>query len=103
MARWCEWCVLWMKLKRRVTVGKLVQHTVSDFVEMDRLSKHFLALLHIEKRLVDLEDRIGMNPRARQQMMVQAAGLNVAPSLELMRDDAPPAPSPVGMLNVGHA
>lgn len=91
-----------------VTPSKLIERTVSDKVEMDRLSKYFLALLHLDKRLLAYDAEFGQTPAARQSIMARLAAR--APQLPLdqpkpadQKVDAggvaaptPAKPSPVG-------
>ncbi len=111
LSRYCEHLALWWGLKAKVSVRAIVQKTRSRHVTMDRLDKGFLALMMIDKRLVELEDRYGLNPRARQQIMAQIANLGTRhPGADLFgqgdpaqptlpaADGDPDAASPIGCL-----
>ena len=80
-ARYCEWLVKWWQIERKLRRQQLVITTKSAHVEMDRLNKFLQAQLLIEKRLESLEDRYGLTPRARYQIMAQLA--NRPPELPL--------------------
>lgn len=69
-----------------VTAENLVEVTVSDKVTMERLNKRFLAMLHLDKRLLDYDQQFGTTPAARQAMMSRLAIR--APQLPL--GDQPP-------------
>lgn len=75
-ARYCEYLALWIALIAKVKPGSIVKTTSSAHVEnMDRLDKNFAAMLMLEKRLTELEDRFGLNPRGRQMIIAQLAGM----------------------------
>jgi P27 family predicted phage terminase small subunit len=105
--RYCELFGLWLTARKGVEAGGLVTVTNSEHVEnMERLSKHLAAMLLIEKRLVDMEDRFGLNPANRQRIYAQRAqaGANVPGDLPFGGDDTPPPSSspertPIGFLN----
>jgi P27 family predicted phage terminase small subunit len=99
-ARYCENFALWLQARAALAAGTLVKTTTSEHVTMERLDKNLQAMLLLEKRLVDLEDRFGLNPGARQRIFAQraaGAGASTLPG-ELPLDQGP-APSPaVGFL-----
>lgn len=74
LARYCTYLGMWYRLAQKVDVEKLVVTTKSDAVEMDRLDRNFQAMLLLDKRLEALEDRFGLNPQARQQLMRAKVG-----------------------------
>ncbi len=78
--RYCEYFALWLKAHGALQSEDLVKETVSEHVTMDRLNKNLQAALLLDKRLVDLEDRFGLNPSNRQRIFAQrAAGAGLAP------------------------
>lgn len=116
--RYCEWLVQYVKLTRATRRGKVVREPKNAKAKgggdrIQRLDKTFQALTIVDKRLLDLEDRFGMNPRERIAIMAKLAGGSghvpqpPAPPPEVesatpgARPIAPPkAPSsPVGFLN----
>lgn len=107
--RYCQLFALWLEAKAGVDLHGIVVTTTSEHVTMDRMSKHLHAMLLLEKRLEDHEDRFGLNPANRQRIYAQRAAAGAgAPGAggELFPDDAaskPPKPSapagPVGLLN----
>ncbi len=103
-SRYCEWLALWFGANR-TTRGrgklKLVETTRSKSVKMDRVGKSFQALLLLDKRLQDFEDRYGMNPEARQQILSKLAagfGGGAQPPATPPGDDKPKR-GPLGILN----
>lgn len=110
-SRYCVWTVKWNEAERALRRAKLVQVTESEHVTMERMSKWLMVMIHIDKRLGDIEERFGMNPSARQRIFAQLASLQ--PSLPLgggqQQDAEPsaspslpiaaPSASPVGLLN----
>lgn len=107
--RYCHLFAQWLKASAAVEKSGMVVQTTSEHVTMDRLSKHFQAQLLLEKRLVDLEDRFGLNPANRQRIFAlraAGAGGGQAPQLPLGGNaekpagaEAAPPQGPVGLLN----
>ena len=64
-----------------VTAKNLVEVTVSDKVTMERLNKRFLALLHLDKRLLAYDAEFGTTPAGRQSLLARLASR--APQLPL--------------------
>lgn len=69
LARYCSYLSTWYQLAAKLNVKKLVVKTKSAQVEMDRLDRKFQAMLLLDKRLESLEDRFGLNPQARHQLL----------------------------------
>jgi P27 family predicted phage terminase small subunit len=79
-ARYCEWLAVFFKAKGKKNL-KPTEVTRSKAVKMTRLDKTFQALLLLDKRLLEYEDRFGMSPQARQAILARlAAGFNPPPS-----------------------
>jgi P27 family predicted phage terminase small subunit len=107
--RYCEWFAHWLTANAALNAGSLVVTTTSEHVEMDRLNKNLQAALLIEKRLVDIEDRFGLNPANRQRIFAQraAGGANAGtaslpfdkPSEAAAMPSPPSRESPIGLLN----
>jgi P27 family predicted phage terminase small subunit len=79
--------------------------TVTPHGTMERLHPNFAAMMRTEEALVKLEDRIGLSPAARQQLMVRVAGAGAdlpAPGLTDPRNPRPQS-SPIGLLAAIHA
>jgi P27 family predicted phage terminase small subunit len=72
-ARYCKFLALFEGVAPLVTVKNIVKQTKSEFVTMDRLNKHFLAMLHLDKRLETMEANFGLNPAARQSLLMRRA------------------------------
>lgn len=120
-ARYCEYSVLWWDLTRRLNspVKKrgsnaeglgVVYETTSNHGKMLRVNPLFLVRERVDNRLIAFEDRFGLSPAARMQMVQRMAG--TAPPGDLFKstsgdaqDDSPtPAAgkaeaSPIGFLN----
>jgi P27 family predicted phage terminase small subunit len=103
-ARYCKYLSLWYQLAEQIDVDNLVITTKSDAVEMDRLDRRFQAMLLLDKRLEALEDRFGLNPQARHQLLRdkmgqrnagtgQLPGIADAPKTET-KDKPAPTPAP---------
>lgn len=72
-ARYCQWLDRFSQLERMTRDQDVVETTVSAHVTMTRLSKHFHAMTIIDKRLLEFEDRFGLNPRERQSILMKLA------------------------------
>lgn len=104
--RYCENFALWLKARSALAASDLVTVTSSEHVTMERLNKNLAAMLLLEKRLVDMEDRFGLNPANRQRIYAQRAqaGGQIPGELPLEGDEPPRAQDtnergPVGFLN----
>lgn len=67
--RYCEHLATWLRLKERVAGKGESYTTTSNHGTMERLNPDFVAMLRVEEKLVALEDRFGLTPSARQQLM----------------------------------
>lgn len=88
----------WLDVSTALEGRKLVRTQRTLRVKgMQRLDRHFDALLKLEKVLLDLEDRLAMNPRARVAILEKLANAGAPPP-----DRTPKEPdekrSPVGWL-----
>lgn len=111
-ARYCEHMAKWWKLTKDIRTKGDTYETDSLHGRMWRINPSFLVRERLEKHLVSLEDRFGMNPAYRQQILQRMAGLIAAPPGDLFdpkkqSDDTAnpstdqPVPSAVGLLNAG--
>lgn len=75
LARYCEHAAKWLELTHDIEDGGIWKTTDSDHVKMERLRPAFMARERIENRLEKLEDRYGLNPAYRQQILQRMAGL----------------------------
>lgn len=96
--RYCVSLGRWLDTSIALDGRKLVRTQRTLRVKgMQRLDRHFDALLKLEKVLLDLEDRLAMNPRARIAIMERLANTGAPPP-----DRTPKEPdekrSPVGWL-----
>ncbi|MCH8855998.1 MAG: phage terminase small subunit P27 family [Proteobacteria bacterium] len=109
MARYCENLQNWWAAERRLRrfKGDPTYETESKHGKMLRVHPLLTAQNAYEKRLIALEDRLGLSPKARQEILRGlASALPPLPpgprdgELDLDRDAAdPPPPSPIGILN----
>ena len=97
-AHLAEYWSLSVDLKKEGTTYE----TESRHGRMHRINPKFLVRERLENRLEALEDRFGLNPRARQQILQQMASQAGLPidTPQQPGSDAPaaPSPSPVGLL-----
>lgn len=113
LGRWCKYMVQWIAVSEQIGDGELTYETDSKHGRMLRLRPQFLAQGLLERRILALEDRLGLTPIARQQIMrALATGLQNpgdmfgAEKPASKKPDAPapvqtPSSSPIGLLNVG--
>ncbi len=87
LTRFVKFQALFDAVAPMVTAKNLVEVTVSEKVTMQRVSKHFLAMVHIDKRLEAYDERFGTNPAARQSLMSRLA--SNAPQLPLADQTKP--------------
>lgn len=105
--RYCMTMADWIAAAKKVKAHGAVYETDTRHGRMQRIHPWFIVMERLEKRLQDLEDRFGMNPRARQQMLQQMAsagsGLPFDPAKESTAGDQSnmdlTKPSPVGFLS----
>jgi P27 family predicted phage terminase small subunit len=106
----------WEEAEKMLKTAQLVTVTSSEHVQnFERRGQWLMVAIMLDKRLSEIEDRFGMNPAARQRLMLQMAQGQTGLPLEQPRAkvDAPggaadagapveavPVPeSPVGLLN----
>jgi P27 family predicted phage terminase small subunit len=115
-ARYCEHLARWAELTKALRKSGETYVTQSAHGTMRRIDPNFMVRDRIEGRLHELEDRFGLTPMARQQLL-QKLAIAPLPQTPAGNDlfgtqpegeapDAPPAPatlppSPVGLLNRG--
>lgn len=97
LARWAVWMAKWVDIKKRLSAKKadVYYETKSKHGKMLRAHPLYASMIQIDKQLMALEDRIGLNPTSRQAIL---RGLINAPSLpngSLFGDDVekPQAPT----------
>lgn len=73
-ARYCETVALYWETREKLKAEGAVIFTSSAHVEnMPRTNPRFSQLVRLEYQLESLEDRFGLNPRARQQILIGLA------------------------------
>ena len=108
-ARYCEYASRWWALTKVIATDGETYWTESAHGKMRRVNPDFLVRDRIETRLQALEDRFGLSPAARQQILQRLAlAPQLAPPGDLFEDRAkaasgeapPPArpSSPIGLL-----
>lgn len=106
-ARWCDAVVRFWAVTERLAKAGEIYETDTNHGKMLRVNPLFIVQDRLAKRLIDLEDRFGLSPRARQQIFLSLAAMS-APQLpfEKKPDEQPEAPapaeSPVGFLGRLH-
>ena len=118
--RYCQYAARWIEINKALKTKDLSYWTESAHGKMQRDNPQFRHLVIIEKRLEDLEDRFGLNPMARQRIMLgMAAAAPQLPFTDQVKNNqassatagdahdgsagvgtsARPADSPLGLLN----
>jgi P27 family predicted phage terminase small subunit len=92
LARYCETLADYVKATRELDKQGHVYWTESAHGKMQRISPHFLVQERLVKRLQDMEDRLGLTPASRQQILMRmAANTQTALPLDAPRTDASPS------------
>ncbi|BBF93366.1 P27 family phage terminase small subunit [Blastochloris tepida] len=114
-ARWAHYLHRWIECKDALDGVSLAYETASKHGTMLRKHPLFAAMVDLERLLMALEDRLGLNPAARQTIIRGLAALPPAFLGDLFEEDrreraaagdpapsakeaAPPADSPLGFL-----
>lgn len=111
LARLCDHTARWLDLREKVNKVGASYTTKSKHGKMTRLNPAFTAMLKTEERMAQLEDRLGLVPGSRQQILARRSdpvpfrhtitpgegGKDAAHSTNLAPKDNPPA-SPIGLL-----
>jgi len=107
-ARYCEHLVSWWTLTQKLKKEGWTYTSQSQHGELKRVNPTFLVRDRVEGRLQELEDRFGLNARARQELLkslAHAPGTLPLPEPEARQPEpeTPPAPeqSPIGFLGGG--
>ncbi len=69
LARWCKAMSQWVAVSRELQHGMIVYETESKHGKMLRMHPLFQAQGRLEDRLIKIEDRLGLNPMARQALI----------------------------------
>lgn len=105
-ARYCRDFALWLKLRKELDDdGYTYDADTTHGGKLRRADPSFLIADRIERQLLAVEDRFGMNPSERQRLIAQRANrageLPLEPVKEGAAPAAKPAGSPIGMLSRG--
>ncbi len=108
LARLCDHTARWLKLRKKVDARGESYTTESRHGTMERINPDFNVMMRLEDKMLTLEDRFGLSPATRQQVlraMREGDGsATAAPELftsqpEASQPRAPEAPSsPIGMM-----
>lgn len=71
LERYCGYASMWLGLKIKVTEIGVSYETESKHGKMQRINPDFAALLRVEDKMQALEDRFGLTPAARQQILAR--------------------------------
>ena len=98
LGRWCYYMSKWISLKHRVDAknADVYYETASKHGTMLRTHPIFASLLQIERMLMALEDRLGLNPSSRQTVMrglINAPNIPAADLFGKPAEEAPKAPA----------
>jgi P27 family predicted phage terminase small subunit len=72
-ARYCDTLARFWDVRKKLGGGKVTYWTDSAHGKMQRVNPLFLVEERLAKRLTDLEDRFGLSPASRQQIMLRLA------------------------------
>lgn len=107
-ARLCDHTARWLRLRQKVNEKGESYTTESRHGKMERINPDFAAMLRVEEKMVQLEDRFGLTPAARQQILARLTEpteltLNLQPTGQTSERSGSGA-SPIGMLapHTGH-
>lgn len=107
-ARYCRNVAHWIAVTKVLAEEGDTYVTETKHGTMRRINPSFIIQERIERRLVDAEDRLGLNPAARQRILQQMASsaqqlqLPIEGSEAGKGNDAPRRPpSPVGLFQTG--
>ncbi|WP_261764133.1 phage terminase small subunit P27 family [Kozakia baliensis] len=79
LARYCETLADYVAMTKELDMQGHVYKSKSNHGELLRISPYFMVQERLVKRLQDLEDRFGLTPASRQQIMARmAAGSQAA-------------------------
>jgi P27 family predicted phage terminase small subunit len=103
-ARYCDHTSRWLRIRDRVNARGESYTTESKHGSMDRINPDFAAMLRLESLMVQMEDRFGLSPAARQQILARLTDPGTSPDLSFSGFGAPAgrtqsadAPSPLGL------
>lgn len=101
-ARLCDHTARWLRLREKVNVKGESYTTESRHGKMERINPDFAAMLRVEEKMVQLEDRFGLTPAARQQILARLTEPPPPPDLfgngeHAQQAQASSPGSPIGM------
>jgi phage terminase small subunit len=95
--RWASYLARWITLDRKLKPGDEAYETESKHGKMLRKHPHFAAMIDLERVMMALEDRLGLNPAARQNIIRGIAALANTPFAgDLFAEDRQNNPQPEG-------
>ena len=101
-ARLCDHTSRWLKLRLKVNERGESYTTESRHGKMERINPDFAAMLRVEEKMVQLEDRFGLTPASRQQILARLTEPPPPPDMFANGEHAQRAPdqsqgSPIGI------
>ncbi|MFN4283502.1 MAG: phage terminase small subunit P27 family [Alphaproteobacteria bacterium] len=95
VARYAEHLATWWDLTTKLRRQGITYETKSAHGKLKRIHPLLLARDRVEAHLIDAEDRLGLNPRSRQDIMLKQANTGLRHPGEGLfgNDDAAPAKS----------
>lgn len=106
-SRYCETLVSYWEITSKLRMIGTTYETDSAHGKMRRISPEFAVQERLFNRLTAMEDRFGLNPASRQQIMLKLLGgqghlplgAPVPAADQPVATDVPPAGNPIGLLN----
>lgn len=83
-ARYCEHLTRWWELTKSLRKTGETYESESNHGKLLRVRPEFLVRERLEKRMEALEDRFGLSPAARQQILQRLAIVNPTPAGDLL-------------------
>lgn len=90
-ARYCRNFALWLELRKKLDADGYTYESESAHGKLRRADPSFLIADRVERQLLAVEDRFGMNPAERQRIFLARANGKATGDLF---DPAQPAPTP---------
>ena len=97
--RYCQTVVEYWEATRHLRLEGSVYWTETLHGKMKRINPYFLVQERLAARLVPMEDRLGLNPASRQQLLIRLSTLN--PQLPFNSNAVPDSRPPDDMADIG--
>lgn len=83
LARYCDYLARWVKLSAKVDAAGETYETQSKHGQLQRINPDLNALLRIEQSMLAIEDRVGLSPQARLNILSKLASAGGQGMLDL--------------------